>query len=170
MRELELCIPDTSYVSHQSSYFRERNYLRRWTAVVRGAAIFGIEKSTDRTLTAMTACPRSYGVAMTTAFSDITHSLKDLATELLTNTAVAKGQLEWLIKKGDLIMSNKSKEVNAGPFNINFTETASRKGTIPIYAYDGDNIPDRLSNSENGSTTILILELKANIARINTFS
>ncbi|KAH6724439.1 hypothetical protein DL95DRAFT_464978 [Leptodontidium sp. 2 PMI_412] len=136
MRGLELRIPDTS-----------------WTAVVQGAAIFGIEKSTNTaSLSVMTACDRSYGIAMFVPFSEVEHHEKDYFLDPLTKTAMAKEQLKWLIKKGDLILSDEPKEVRAGPIDFNFTENSSRRGTIPIYSYDGKDTPDRLAIYESDLT------------------
>jgi hypothetical protein len=56
----------------------------------------------------------------------------------------------WLIKKGDLMLSNEPREVR-GFFTINFTKARFMTGTVPVYAYDGEDTPDRLSNSEEGS-------------------
>ena len=63
--------------------------------------------------------------------------------------AMAKEQLMWLIKKGDLILSDQPKVVRRW-FTMNFPENGPRRGTIPIYAYDDDDIPKRLGNSKNG--------------------
>ncbi|KAF4627180.1 hypothetical protein G7Y89_g10974 [Cudoniella acicularis] len=121
-----------------------------WTAVVRGAAIFGIEKPSNN-LSAMSACNRSYGVSVNAPFSAVDNRKKDLKIDGLTGKVVAEGQLIWLIKKGDLILSNRTKEVKA-TFEINFTETSSRRGTVPIYAFDGNILPDRLIESESELT------------------
>ena len=56
----------------------------------------------------------------------------------------------WLIRKGDLILSNQPIEVKV-TFAINFTETGLRAGTVPIYEYDGGDLPDYLSNAQRGS-------------------
>ncbi|KAH7342511.1 hypothetical protein BKA65DRAFT_504250 [Rhexocercosporidium sp. MPI-PUGE-AT-0058] len=133
LRGLELKVPDTS-----------------WTAVVQGAAIFGIEKSTNTSsLSVMSACNRSYGIGMFVPFSEFMHDRRDRFLDPLTKKVMAREQLKWLIKKGDLILSDEPKEVRAGPIDLNFTETASRRGTIPIYSYDGNDTPDRLSVYEN---------------------
>ncbi len=127
------------------------NY-ERWTAVVRGAAIFGVEKEFNDNLTTMTACRRSYGVSIRMLFSAVIHHPDDLERDPLTKVAMAKGQLIWIIQKGDLILSTQPKEVT-GLFPVSFTETGSRKGSIPIYAYDYDDLPERLETSERGSLT-----------------
>jgi hypothetical protein len=65
---------------------------------------------------------------------------------------MAEEKLIWLIKKEDLILSNQPMEVSA-TITKNFTEIGLRTGSIPIYVYDGnrDEIPQRLSESRNGS-------------------
>lgn len=97
----------------------------------------------------MSACARSYGVAMSKPFSGIEHDSKDLAIDPLTRTQIAEGQLLWLIKKGDLILSDQPKETRS-TFNMNFTEEGLRTGAIPIYVYDDDFLPDRLADSREG--------------------
>jgi hypothetical protein len=67
----------------------------------------------------------------------------------LTRIQMAEGQLLWLIKKGDLILSDQPKE-STTTFNINFMEGRLRTGAIPIYAYDDDVLPDRLADSQQG--------------------
>ena len=62
---------------------------------------------------------------------------------------MAGEQLIWLIKKGDLILSDEPKVVKQ-QFTQNFPEMGLRKGKIPIYAYYDDDIPERFSDSQNG--------------------
>ena len=97
----------------------------------------------------MNACPRSYGVSVSESFSEIRHHRDDLVVDPITKTPMAKEQLRWLIKKGDLILSDKPEEIKQ-QFTKNFLETGQRKGEMHIYAYDYDDIPERLSNSQNG--------------------
>ncbi|KAE8452931.1 hypothetical protein EG329_013203 [Mollisiaceae sp. DMI_Dod_QoI] len=132
-RHIDLWVPDDS-----------------WTAVVRGAAIFGIEKSSNKSITKMTACDRSYGVSYNAPFSDIAHDREDHYLDLISKTAMAEDQLMWLVKKDDLILSDEPKEATA-TFTKKVVNKDSTKGTIPIYVYDGcrDRIPDRLADAEN---------------------
>jgi len=97
----------------------------------------------------MNACPRSYGVSVGAFYSDIEHQTEDKFEDSLIKMAIAKEQLMWFIKKGDLILSNEPKEVKRW-FTINFPETGSRKGIVPIYTYDDEDIPGRFSNSQDG--------------------
>ncbi|KAF8851719.1 hypothetical protein BDZ45DRAFT_730704 [Acephala macrosclerotiorum] len=129
------------------------------TAVVRGAAIFGIEKATQKTTTTMSACPRSYGVLDSTLFSEVDNQSEDRVKDTILNMDMAKDQLRWLIKKGDLVLSNRIKEVSR-PFDRMFTEYGSKKGTIPVFAYNYDDLPERYDNSHNepGLSQIYTLE------------
>ena len=97
----------------------------------------------------MNACPRSYGVSVSEPFSETRHRHQDLVVDPYTKAAMAKEQLMWLIKKGDLILSDDPKVVNQ-QFTKSFLETDLRKGQLPIYAYDNDDIPERSFNSQNG--------------------
>ncbi len=117
---------------------------------MRGAAICGIEKLTNRALTSMSPCNRSYGLSSNVPFSNIAHDIRDRVIDPISHAIIAKNQLTWLIKKGDLILSDVVKEATT-TFTQNMTEGSLMTGTIPIYAYDGDEFPDRLYNSHDGS-------------------
>ena len=137
--------------------------------MVRGAAIFGIEKPASNALSTMSACPRSYGVSVSASYSNIEHHSQDEVVDSLTKMAMAREQLMWLIKKGDLILSDQPKVVKRW-FTMNFPENGPRRGIIPIYAYDDDDIPKRLGNSKNGklnSSSSYLLPYPNNCLRTN---
>lgn len=123
---------------------------RRLTAVVRGAAIFGIEKSTNNAISSMSACPRSYGISADIAFSEIVHDPAERIRDETTMKDVARDQLKWLIKKGDLILSDQMRAVSSS-LKIDFKASQPKRGTIPIFAYDDDDLPDSLTHARNGS-------------------
>jgi hypothetical protein len=97
----------------------------------------------------MSACSRSYGVSVSESFSDIRHNVKDRSVHPIARVPMAIEQLLWLIKKGDLILSNEPKVVKKF-FTKTFSETEERIGTLPIYSYDDDDIPERLANAQCG--------------------
>jgi len=70
---------------------------------------------------------------------------------------LAKEQLIWFIKKGDVILSDQPRVVKKW-FSINFLATGPRMGRVPIYTYDDDDIPDRFSNAENDLSLLYALE------------
>jgi hypothetical protein len=121
----------------------------RWTAVVRGAALYGIEKLDHKTLTLMTTCPRSYGAMLHAGFSRPRHNVKDHLEDDLTSKPKAKGQLTWLIEKGDLLLSTEPK-VSEREFGFNFQDQGTRNFSLPIYEYLDDDLPDRFEIAEEG--------------------
>ncbi|OXV10191.1 hypothetical protein Egran_02048, partial [Elaphomyces granulatus] len=124
-----------------------------WTAVVRGAVIFGIEKPV---LPTMSASSRSYGVSVSGSFSEIRHSVQDRFVHPIARVPMAM-ELLWLIKKGDLILSDGPKVVEQR-FAKTFLETDTRTGTLPIYSYDDKDIPERFANSQRELTETCQLE------------
>jgi hypothetical protein len=114
----------------------------------------------------MSACARSFGVSVNSLYSDIAHNAKDQVVDPLTKSTMAKEQLVWLIKKGDLILSSEPKIVKT-TFNRNFTEQDTRTGRFQIFAFDGGDLPDRLANAQNGSPFLFLFSvvLPANPAK-----
>jgi hypothetical protein len=99
----------------------------------------------------MKAWPRYYGVSVDEKFSIIKHQYKDRKFDPMTQTLVAKGQFMWLIKKGDLIISDPQMlPVEEYSFDFMFPETHERRGSIRIYSYDDDDAPDNLADSIGG--------------------
>lgn len=139
-------------INEYLSSLRSKVDLRRpdtsLTAVVRGAAIFGIEKSTNNAISSMSACPRSYGISADIAFSEIVHDPAERIRDETTMKDVARDQLKWLIKKGDLILSDQMRAVSSS-LKIDFKASQPKRGTIPIFAYDDDDLPDSLTHARN---------------------
>jgi hypothetical protein len=110
-----------------------------------------MEKTANKIIS-MDASTRFYGVSVNTPFSMVANHANDLVKDPLTDTEMAKDQLIWMIKRGDLILSTRPKEVR-GTFTINFAESEVKTGRIPIYSFDDeeDALPNRLHNRENGT-------------------
>jgi hypothetical protein len=100
----------------------------------------------------MSACPRSYGVLVSKPYSKVEHDPQDLKRDHVLKTDMAREQLQWLIKKGDLILSNEVMEVSV-IFERNLTEAGSKKGSITIFAYDYDDLPTSFSRYRNGTSS-----------------
>lgn len=124
------------------------------TAVVRGAVIFGVEKATSPSIVSMSACPRSYGVLVRQPYSKVNHDPKDFQKDQALNKDMAQDQLEWLIKKGDLVLSNEKMEVNI-VFERNLTQAGPKNGSIPIYAYEFEDLPTSFSKAWNGNGSLV---------------
>ena len=102
----------------------------------------------------MIACPRSYGITVSKPFTAIDHSKNELSVDPVTGKPMAKDQLMWFIKKGDVILSNEPRIVEESFAKI-FSENDLRRGEIPIYAYDDDDIPERFANARNGKFILI---------------
>ncbi|KAK0125658.1 hypothetical protein ONS95_000339 [Cadophora gregata] len=139
LRRIALRLPDTS-----------------WTAVVRGAAIMGIEKSRFSNSMAHTEmCSTGYAIAVNVPFSEVSHNPSDSNIDPITNTTIATSQLEWFVKKDDLILPESPRRVELGPFALQFVGETSGRGTIPIYGYNGEEDPPAtLSRSMSDLTHI----------------
>lgn len=88
-----------------------------------------------------------------TSFSEISHESEDHFKDRLTGAVMARDQLVWLIKKDDLILSDKSKK-ETFTFEVNFPKNGPKMRDLLVYTYDGprETLPDRLSNAENGAS------------------
>ncbi|OCK81694.1 actin-like ATPase domain-containing protein [Lepidopterella palustris CBS 459.81] len=82
-----------------------------WSAVVRGAVIKGLEQGAQD-LVYMRKCRRSYGISVSEPFSEYKHAKDDEYIDPFDNKKKAKDQMTWLIKKGDALLSNKSKHAS----------------------------------------------------------
>jgi hypothetical protein len=68
----------------------------------------------------------------------------------ITNHAVAVGQMKWMIKKGDVLLSTEPR-VNHATFDFTFMANGPREVIIPIYCYeDEENLPDKLDTAQDG--------------------
>ena len=66
-----------------------------------------------------------------------------------TGVLMAKGQMKWLINKGDVILSNEP-IVEVGVISYNFKEKATKKGFLSLYSYEYDDRPDTFVTAQDG--------------------
>ena len=127
------------------------NQTDRWTAVVQGAVIFGIEKATIGSIPTMRASPRSYGFMVSKLFSRVEHDPGEVRPDKALDTELVQEQLQWMIMKGDLILSNQLTEAYF-PFERNLTEAGSKTGSVAIFSYDyEDKPPTNYAKFKNGN-------------------
>jgi hypothetical protein len=120
----------------------------RWTAVVQGAVINGVEHISD--LTPLKPCPANYGIRLNEDFSGINDNWEDRYVEATTSRVMVKGQMHWLILKGDLLDDSKDgTQTKICPFT--FTERDSRKFKFSIYEYNSEDPDDVLPKSYHNS-------------------
>jgi hypothetical protein len=120
-----------------------------WTAVVRGAVMHGVEKA-DKTLKKMDFCPKSWGLMVTQEYTSSRHGREyKTFTDSTTNKRLADGKMIWLIKKGDLVLSDDPK-VGTHRFTWSFKAHDTRTFHLPIYEYNKDDLPSKYANSASG--------------------
>jgi hypothetical protein len=102
---------------------------------VQGAVIYAVEKSRHDGVKYMSAITQSYGI-------------------------VSKGKFEWLIRKGDLVLSTEKRRVRSKYICLPLKDCPSRKYDLVIYTYDkrdedDDNVPDFWEDGQHGKQNLL---------------
>ena len=121
----------------------------RWTAVVQGAVLFGMENANRQTQATVKPCPRSYGISISRAYTKRLHSDQDKETSAITNQTLATGQLIWFIRKGDILQLSKPR-IYPRRNLLKFVEGEQRYVSLPIYEYLDDDLPMRFENAHEG--------------------
>jgi hypothetical protein len=83
----------------------------RWSAVARGAVCRGLE-GPQSGLVAVRLARRHYGTPISKQFNPRIHNPADEYTDPLTGTRYAKGQMSWLVEKGERLQEAKPKKVS----------------------------------------------------------
>jgi len=130
VRSITVRVPDTS-----------------WTAIVRGAVVVGIEKDPNMNFTTVKPCQKSCGLFLAKAYSLVDDTRKDLLFDPVSGLPMVVSQMQWLIRKGDAILSNQAR-VEEQKFAIRFTENGDKSGKLPIYTYPQEQIPARIRSND----------------------
>lgn len=119
--------------------------------MVQGAVIYGVEKANYQNLVTMSTCSRSYGIVIKETYSVHNLNQRGVSMDPVTNNIIAQEQLTWLIRRGDLLLSDEHKKTEKH-FKHNFLETDPRNFKFPVYEYpdDDDDVPERFETGENG--------------------
>lgn len=122
---------------------------KAWTAVVQGAALFGIGKAQYADAVSLKTCAHYFGLVLDTPYSAHRFGNKDKHINPMTNQVVAKSQVIWVVAKGDLIASDGVREES---FEYLFLANDSRKFEIGVWKYlsPDDNPPSRFQTGQKG--------------------
>jgi hypothetical protein len=105
--------------------------ISRWTATVRGAAIYGIEKSRHGQVEHMSAIQKSYAI--------------------LTSS---DRRFEWLVRKGDLVLKTERRTIMSKWFWVPPEQyRPTGKFDLPIYVYldkEDDDVPEWWEDGQHG--------------------
>ncbi|KAH0564764.1 hypothetical protein GP486_001847 [Trichoglossum hirsutum] len=81
-----------------------------WSAVARGAVARGLEPASGG-LVDVRRCRYHYGTPVSQPFNPTKHIAKDAYIDKLTGERLAKGQMRWLLSKGDALSASKPRRV-----------------------------------------------------------
>lgn len=109
----------------------------RWTAVVQGAVIYGVEKTHHKNLKKMRFSQKSFGIVVDEVASS-KYDEDDFYMHPLTGTTMARGQFAWLIRSGDLLLSEAT-EVAEKEFSRTFKASDGRRFELPVYMYSDED-------------------------------
>jgi len=131
-----------------------RNEQRKhcWSAVVRGAALRGLERGHPN-LIQMRLCRQCYGISISEPFSSFKHLERDAYYDLFDGQRKARGQMNWLLKTGDALPSLPSNESchASTKFRTKFGQNDPRIFTICLVVLDGVTAHQRYADITPGN-------------------
>ncbi|KAH7073280.1 hypothetical protein FB567DRAFT_611506 [Paraphoma chrysanthemicola] len=127
-----------------------------WSAVVRGAVLYGMENASRESVPEIIPCPRNYGVKTSASFSRRLHDMRDIYTDPMTNEVMVGEQLAWLIRKGDLMQVDDCRVVEQELVG-SFDQEGTRSFSVPIYEYLDDDVPDRFRLAKDDVKQVAVL-------------
>ena len=110
------------------------------SAVVMGAVAKRIEQN-DGDCVYMSPCKRNFGIVVNRKWSDYRHKTRDSFQDGKDGKWRARDQMEWLLRKGDLILSNEPKEVKT-EFHWKFDPKERTERQIKLVVHHGKKVAD----------------------------
>lgn len=114
----------------------------RWSAVAEGAVAKVMDQGTSDMIY-MRKCRRHYGISASQLFSSFKHANEEYYEDQFDGEKKAKQQMEWLIKKGDALLSNQTKHASI-IICRKFGLRDLRKFRTTVFACELDDAPKRL--------------------------
>jgi hypothetical protein len=113
--------------------------------------MYGIEKSRMQNISTVDVCLKNYGISVSEPFSNIRNDMEERFVNPLTGRAMARGQMIWLMSKGQVILSNepwKAQQV----LKFRFPRQTEMQISLPVYEYEFDDKPTKIQDSKSGLT------------------
>ena len=107
-----------------------------------------LEQSTEDRVR-MLKCSESYGISISQPYSAYLHSDEAIYRDPFDDELKAKEQMVWLIKKGDLILSNEPKRASV-EFCRRFGVRDPKVFITNLVTYRGRDTPQSLANVPAG--------------------
>jgi hypothetical protein len=123
---------------------------KSWTAVVRGAVICGIEKHASKSLKRTNSCRHSYAICLDESYASAHHGKQEETIEHGGGT-FAKGQVTWLLNKGDLVLFREPTK-RSKTIHIRLAKERRDIITLTIWQYlsDEKHRPTRFEDATDG--------------------
>ena len=89
-------------------------------------------------------------------FTGTQDHLQDQYRDEITNAPMARRQIKWPVKRGDLILPSDTESSETEVY-FSFQESSNRQFQLSIYEYshDDDDLPTRYANSSEGKNVRL---------------
>ncbi|KAI1114255.1 hypothetical protein F5Y14DRAFT_441321 [Nemania sp. NC0429] len=119
---------------------------KAWTAVARGAVLSGIAHISNKDLVDSHVSRYSYGWAKWENFNYWVHNLDDCEFDKLSGRCLARGQMQWIIRRGESIMTQKP---HVYTYTANFEDEVGFVSFLhPVYRSSLKEPPIRLAENE----------------------
>jgi len=135
-----------------------------WSAVVRGAVLKGLENQQGDVIS-MRKCRRHYGISVSQPFSTFQHSEDDAYIDPFDGERKARGQMVWLFKKGDALLSNKEKHASIDMcrrFGLNDNRVYESK----FVALEDEDAPQRYADLPSGSARMSTFAVRYDLSEV----
>ncbi|KAF8249042.1 actin-like ATPase domain-containing protein [Wilcoxina mikolae CBS 423.85] len=133
-----------------------------WSSVVRGAVARGLEAEGNH-LVRVRMCRRHYGTPVSQSWDPYIHDEDDAYTDELTNAKMARGQMKWLLEKGDTLNASEPKRA-AIECCRTFKPSDSRMFGAQLAACDENFAPRRYQDN----SVYNICRLRADLSSVPT--
>ena len=110
------------------------------SAVVMGAVAKRLELNQGDCVY-MTPCKRNFGIVVNRRWSDYRHKTRDSFQDPKDGKWRARDQMDWLLRKGDLILSGKPKVVTS-EFHWKFDPKERTERQIKLVVHNGKKAAD----------------------------
>jgi hypothetical protein len=93
----------------------------------------------------MLACKRNYGIVLNRRWSNYRHNQRDAFQDQRDGRWKARDQMDWLLKKGDLMLSGKP-TVKGTEFHWKFSPQDATERSIKFVTYEGADAQEALAD------------------------
>lgn len=135
-----------------------------WSGVVKGAILGGMGIGMQPA-PKVNACPRSYGICISQLYAGWMHDPDQAVKNRFHAKQIVHQQLNWLVRKGDVILSDRPIQSNFGvETRFTFKHLNSRVKLRIIFAATAiDDPPCNLSNLPRGKWSFSLTAVTINL-------